>query len=119
MQLESTFQTTKKRYLTVKNNNHVEFPHEFINSINPKWIVVRNCKALYRDTLVGDIELHADFIKRDHDCNYFVMFANELQVKPKKYEYLTNESTFNIWFEHIDGSVVAVDEFVLELLLMY
>ena len=54
-----------KTYFWVNQFNN-KFPPEFIASKNKKYIVIEQCKAKYKDVLVGDVIMHADFIIRDH-----------------------------------------------------
>ena len=54
-----------------------KFPPEFIASRNSKWIVIEECKAIFKNQLVGDVLLHADFIHRDHYLDYSCCFVNE------------------------------------------
>ena len=53
------------------------FPPEFIASRNSKWIIIEECKATFKNQLVGDVVLHADFIHRDHYLDYSCCFVNE------------------------------------------
>ena len=98
-----------------------EFPPEFIASRNQKWIVIEECKATMRDTLVGDVILHADFIHRDHYLDYACCFINEEANKDTaKYE-LDNQlrKTFKLWFTDLHGNIVDMDAFVFRSLLIY
>ena len=111
----------KTYFITDKLENR--FPSQFVCSKNPRYIVVQHCKVLYNGSIASNIELHADFIKRDHYCDYFVMFCNENNLaKYKKYEYTDNSPTFNIWFTKM-GETIPLPEkditFKLQLLLIY
>jgi hypothetical protein len=96
------------------------FPPEFIASKNKRYIIVEQCKATYKDQLVGDVILHADFIKRDHYMDYACCFTNEIPNKDTaKYEYNDYSKDFNVWFTDLKGNNIEVDAFVLRLLLIY
>ena len=109
----------RKRYWIIKNDKNARLPADFVSSTNRKWIEIRQCKAKFHDVLIGDVELHSDLIKRDHDCDYFVMYVNELPVKPKKYEYNTTERDVRFWFTEMDGNNIDVEYFTVECLLIY
>ena len=97
------------------------FPPEFIASRNQKWIVVEECKAIFKNQLVGDVLLHADFIHRDHYLDYACCFINEEANKDTaKYEMdsLTRQ-TFKLWFTDLHGELVDIDAFVFRALLIY
>ena len=75
------------------------FPPEFVSSKNRKWIVVQGCKATFKDKLVGDVIMHADFIQRDHFLDYSCCFVNEDASRDvAKYEIINDIKTFRIWF---------------------
>lgn len=96
------------------------FPPEFIASRNQKFIVVEECKATFKDQLVGDIILHASFVLRDHYLDHAVCFINEdANRNTAKYEYPSNIGSFEVWFTDLHGNLVDVDGFVLRTLLIY
>ena len=96
------------------------FPPEFVASRNSKWIVIEECKAIFKNQLVGDVILHADFIHRDHYLDYACCFVNEEANKDTaKYEYDSNISTFKLWFTDLHGETVDMDAFVFRSLLIY
>ena len=97
-----------------------KFPPEFIASRNPKWIIIEECKAIFKNQLVGDVVLHADFIHRDHYLDYSCCFVNEEANKDTaKYEYDNNVATFKLWFTDLHGETVDMDAFVFRSLLIY
>jgi hypothetical protein len=111
---------SKTYFWTNELNN--QFPPEFIASKNQKYIVVEQCKATYKDTLIGDVIMHADFIQRDHYMDYACCFVNEQPNRDTaKYEYknVGNKNTFKIWFTDLYGNDISVDAFALRLLLIY
>ena len=111
--------TVTKTYLWT-NTYNTQFPPEFIASRNNRYIIIEQCKAIYNDTLIGDIILHCDFIERDHFCDYSACFVNEEPNKDTaKYEYVGYKNSFNIWFSDMDLNRVQVDKFMLRLLLIY
>ena len=128
-------QTTTKTYFWVSKecsqeiksgNNDAKtftftFPPEFIASRNPKWIVIEECKATFKNQLVGDVVLHADFIHRDHYLDYSCCFVNEEANKDTaKYEYdNTTDARFKLWFTDLHGELVDMDAFVFRALLIY
>ena len=67
---------TTKTYLWT-NTLNTAFPPEFVASKNPRYIIIEQCKAIYNNTLIGDVILHADFIERDHFMDYAACFVNE------------------------------------------
>ena len=92
----------KTYFVTDKFEN--KFPADFISSRNKKYIVVQDCKCIIDGSMPSDVELHADFIKRDAYCDHFVMFCNDTALKKyKKYEYDSHDTTFKIWFTDLDG----------------
>lgn len=142
-----------KRYL-VTDTLITPLPHDFIHSQNEKYIEVVSCKFFVDDNLIApsspsepDIEaiqtlkfisLHADFIQDKRYLDSYVMFCNDYYNQRKKYQQLTKESQFRIWFKEIDGKIIdmvrgddgfyhqTIDashkrkiRFVLELLLIY
>ena len=108
---------TKTYFCTSKLKNR--FPSEFIQSKNPRWIIVQQCKALYNGFLISDISMHASFIERDHYEDYFCLFTNENRTKYKKYSYNSQRQDFEIWFKNMKGESIIPDAFMLELLLIY
>jgi hypothetical protein len=111
---------SKTYFWTNQLNN--TFPPEFIASMKQKYIVVEQCKATYKDTLVGDVIMHADFIQRDHYMDYACCFVNEQPNRDTaKYEFKNagNKNSFNIWFTDLYGNNIEVDAFALRLLLIY
>ena len=110
----------KTYFATDKLEN--EFPPEFVSAIGKKYIVVRLCWATVDGYLVGDLMLHADWIKRDYYLDHFVNIVNVINggTQPDKYEYPEcAPRTFKIWFTDLHGNVVVPDAFVLKLLLSY
>jgi hypothetical protein len=110
-----------KTYFWTNQLNNV-FPPEFIASKNQRYIVVEQCKATYKDQLVGDVIMHADFIQRDHYMDYACCFVNEQPNRDTaKYEFKNtgNKNSFNIWFTDLYGNNIEVDAFALRLLLIY
>ena len=97
-----------------------EFPPEFIASRNPKWIVIEECKATFKNQLVGNVILHASFIHRDHYLDHACCFVNEEANKDTaKYEYNSNVARFELWFTDLHGELVDIDGFVFRSLLIY
>lgn len=108
-----------KTYLWT-NTLTTDFPPEFVGSKNNRYIVVEQCKAIYNNSLVGDVILHADFIERDHYCDYACCFVNEdPNRKTAKYEYLGTKPSFKVWFTDMNLKPVEVQSFMLRLLLIY
>ncbi len=121
--------SVRKTYL-VANTLNVQLPSDFICSRNKRYIEVRECKAIYNGSLIGDITVHADFIERDHYLDYFCCFANDTRSKYKKYEYNGYRDSFNIWFKDFtqndldfsknsSGVNSSNNYFVIEFLLIY
>lgn len=108
---------TKTYFCTSQKNNR--FPSEFIQSKNPRYIIVQQCKAKYNGFLVADIEMHASFIERDHYEDYFCIFTNENRTKYKKYSYMSSRQDFELWFTDMQNNIIEPDSFLLELLLIY
>ena len=97
------------------------FPPEFIASRNRKWIIIEECKATFKEQLVGDVLMHADFIHRDHYLDYACCFINEEANKDTaKYECDSSlKQTFKLWFTDLHGELVDLDAFVFRALLIY
>ena len=99
-----------------------ELPPEFVNAIGRKFIEVRLCWGTVDNYLVGDLMLHADWIKRDYYLDHFVNIVNVINGggHPDKYEVSDFPiKKIKIWFTDLKGNVVVPDAFVLKLLLMY
>lgn len=109
---------TVKTYL-ITNQYLTDFPPDFRCSKNERYIIVQQCKCIYKDFLVGDVELHADFIERQAYCDHMCIYCNEIRTKYKKYRYTGDSRNFRIWFTLMDGTVVEPQHFKLELLLIY
>ena len=108
-----------KTYLWT-NTLQTDFPPEFVCSKNQRFIVIEQCKAIYNNTLIGDIIMHADFIERDHFCDYSACFVNEQPNRDTaKYEYNGTKKQFNVWFTDMNLNEISVDKFMLRLLLIY
>ena len=102
---------TQKRYF-VTNKLVNEFPVEFINSRNKRHVIVLTCTLQLDEpdiqdeieefTILKFITMHSDFI---HDCRYmdsFITYCNRDPIYPKKFEQLTMQRTFTLWFKSID-----------------
>ena len=97
-----------------------KLPPEFVASRNPKYIVIEECKAIFKSQLVGDVLLHADFILRDKYLDSACCFVNEEANKDTaKYEYNSSKSEFQLWFTDLHGNLVEMDGFVFRSLLIY
>lgn len=112
-----------KRYFIVKDKYKAILPPEFSNSQanrGERWIQVRQVKVMINKALVGDVELHSDLIKRDFDCDHFVMYSNE-QVPglPMKYEWNSLDQEINFWFTDMKGNRIQPENFTIVMLLCY
>ena len=97
-----------------------KLPPEFISSRNKKWIIIEECKATFKNQLVGDVLLHADFIMRDYYLDHACCFVNEQANKDTaKYEYNSTRPEFKLWFTDLHGKLVDMDGFVFRSLLIY
>ncbi len=96
-----------------------QFPWQFTATLKPKFIHVQHCRCIYKDSLVGDVQLHASFVLRDAYLNGFVCYTNTILTKYKKYEYTSSISNFNVWFTDMDGKPIDVQNFTLEMMLEY
>ena len=115
-----TSSTQMKTYLWT-NTVETRFPPDFVASRNRKWIVVEQCKATFKDALVGDVILHSDFVLRDSYLDHACCFINEESNREvAKYEFTGQIiPKFKVWFTNLKGENVDVDAFVLRLLLIY
>jgi len=109
---------THKTYYCVSTSNS-RFPMDFNTSMRPKFIHVMHCRTISRDYLTGDIQLHASFIQRDGHMDDFVCFTNTVLTKYKKYAFTGNRPDFRLWLTNMQGEVVIVAGFILELMLEY
>ena len=109
---------------------HFRFPEQFIQSTNRKWIVVQHALLSYEDPqnpgrmlMSDDVILHSSFVKRDPYVDHAVMLCNEVRTKYKKYEYISHDTNFDIWFTSFshDDWVFPYDstKFFIELMLIY
>lgn len=116
------FWVTMKDAEVVDGKFKIKLPPAFCDSKNPRQIIVMQCKATYKNTLVGDIVMHADFIKDDHWFDYAVCFINEEpNRKTAKFAYKDYRRDFSIWFSDLDGNSIHdnLDAFALRMLLIY
>jgi hypothetical protein len=98
----------------------IPLPVFFTRSQNPdKYIVVRSCKAMVSNSLVGDVKFHSDIVRENPFDDYFICFSNELMVKPKKYKWNNTSKTIKIWFTDMRNEAVGVLQYHVDLLLMY
>lgn len=122
--------SVQKRYFWVTMDSaektstgyRIRFPSAFCSSMNPRQIIVMECMATYKHTLVGDIVMHADFIIDDYWFDHAVCFINkEPNRKTAKYDYNSYKQEFNFWFTDLKGVSVNndIDAFGMRLLLIY
>jgi hypothetical protein len=103
-----------------RNLIEIELPVYFrISKSKNKDIVVRNCKIVLHDALVNDIKLHSDIVKENPYDDHFICFTNELMVKPKKYRWNSTNNTIKIWFTDIKNNIIPVDDYLIDILLVY
>jgi hypothetical protein len=109
-----------KTYLST-NTLETEFPSDFLSSTNDKFITVMNCRCIYIDYLVADVQLHVDFIERSQYMDSFCIFTNTIMTKYKKYQVLHPRRKFKIWFTDMAGHDITnlIQSFVLELMLTF
>jgi hypothetical protein len=106
--------------LAAQNEYEIKLPEYFTSSIRlEKYIVVRNCKALFNKELVGDLKVHSTIVQKNPYDDYFVCFANELMVKSKKYFWNSGSKYIRIWFTDMKNQPITVNDFLLDLLLVY
>ena len=112
---------------------HFRFPEPFIHSTNPRYIEVhyitvatkdaQNNNLVQKESMTGDIILHADFIKRDAYLKHTVMLCNQMRTKFKKYEYISPDQEFTVWFtSFVDKKYNFTydnTKFVIEMMLIY
>ena len=109
-----------KRYF-VTNTLKSSLPLQFVTSKAKKYISFIHCRLVLNNALIGDVSIHSDLITDLPYLNYFVSFVNVDIAKRKKWEMLFDQRDIRVWFQDLNGSVVAVNDgdFVLELLLEY
>ena len=134
----------QKRYF-VTNKLVNEFPTDFVNSKNPRHVIVINCTIFIDEPEIADdieafctpkyVTLHADFI---HECRHldsFVMYCNRNTTYPKKFEQFAQQRVFKVYFKDVDQQTIQMEwdekekayltpdnrkiRFVLEMLLSY
>jgi hypothetical protein len=110
---------TLRNDLTATNKVEVKLPVFFTNSMNNRFIEVRNCKVIYRNALVNDVKFHSDLVKEDPFDDHFVCFTNEVLVKPKKYRWNSSDKTITFWFTNMNNQEVEIDQYHIDILLMY
>ena len=112
---------------------YFRFPEPFIHSTNPRSIEVHyitvatkdgsNDNVVQKESMTGDIILHADFIKRDAYLKNTVMLCNQMRTKFKKYAYTSPDQIFKVWFtSFVDKDYKFAYEntkFVIEMMLIY
>ena len=97
-------------------------PRDFLASKNEKFIHVIGCKVIYKESLVGDLMVHGDFITQQPYMDSFVCFANTYLPNYKTYDYSRcRRPSFKVWFTGMNGNDVTdlVDNFLLELMLEF
>ncbi|KAK8844267.1 hypothetical protein M9Y10_010787 [Tritrichomonas musculus] len=110
-------------------NNHFAFmyPQEFVSPSNvekDKYIIFQYCRCTYKNSINGEIEVHANFVPRDNYCDSLVYYAN-LQVPDDNRKYKVNSNRkqgFEVWFTNGKGdgtTTIVPDDFVLFLKLIY
>jgi hypothetical protein len=95
----------------------VDLPDAFMSASTPKWIHVRNVRALHYSNIAHDIKLHGTVVGLAPYDDSYICFCNELLVKPKKYAYNNNNKTLSFWFKDMKGEYVYIDAFVIEIML--
>jgi hypothetical protein len=65
----------------------------------------------------GDVKMHSSIVSLAPYDDSFACFCNELLVKPKKFQYHSNNKTLSFWFLDMNGNEVVIDSFVIELML--
>ena len=138
-----------KRYFTT-DTLITKFPPDFSYSKNKRFVEIVNVNIFINDSKIDDtinafhqpkyVSMHSDFVQDRRDLDSFVQFTNMIYPKRKKYELLSQQLDFTIWFKDICGTVLnsnnltRIDDFyehiispthkrkikfVLELLLVY
>jgi hypothetical protein len=97
----------------------IQLPPDFLNSRNIKHIVVRNVKSLVEYSPYANIKFHSTIVHENPWDDHFICFADEQLVKPKKYEWRSAKTTIKIWFTDIRNFKLTVDDYTIELLLIY
>ena len=110
---------TSKTYFWTNTKENI-LPAEFVASRNKKWIIVEECKAILNDTLIGDVIMHASFVQRDAYLDSSVCFVNEEANRDTaKYEIISYQPSFKIWFTDLFQKPIEPQAFTLRLLLIY
>jgi hypothetical protein len=120
-----TINTKPLKFIDMPNTNGAgtrktilfDLPNVFLEASNPKWIYIRHCRALYYGNLPADVKLHSTIVSLSPYDDSFVAFCNETLVKPKKFQYNSNEKTIQFWYKDCFGQEVPIDAFVIELML--
>jgi hypothetical protein len=104
----------QKTYLAT-NTLVTDFPNDFRNSKNPKWVVFQNCRCVYmndhmNEYITNDIRVHADWVERDRYLDSFVGFANTVHTKYKPWEVQHSKTNFKIWFTDMKGNKILTNE---------
>ncbi len=107
-----------KRYFHTQDKEFT-LPNDFMTSPNKRYIVVQHCAAIVEDVLVGDLMVHCNFIEYDDYCDSFIMLANKIQTKYRKYEFTSYKNKYKIWFTDLKGNIIEPEAFVLSCLLIY
>jgi hypothetical protein len=96
-----------------------DLPFNFLEASGQKYIHIRHVKALHNKSMPGDVKLHSSVVSLAPYDDSFACFCNETLVKPKKFQYNSNNKTLSFWFKDMIGNEVDIDAFVIELLLEY
>ena len=95
-----------KRYFVIHTNGQTEFdyPTEFINSQNKKYVHVLNAQLYVEDIDNPNIFerpnyafLHASFVQDMPYCDSMVVMCNDESGDRKKYQQFSKDRTFRVW----------------------
>ena len=131
MYVASSYRPAVKRHYSVKIPEMenplivVQYPHEFVESPNKKFVRVLavNVTCIATEDAFGNefangqylkpshIAFHATFNQEYDNSNHFICMSNEQLVKAKEYEQYTTQMSFKLWFkDELSGDLLTPDD---------
>ena len=119
----------------VPTSGIIQFPHEFVESVNPKFVQVLkvNCYVPLETDAYGNecvyplyatpenISVHSTFNQNFSQNDRFICFTNEELTTPKMFQQFTSQLFFHVWFKDMDGNVLPIEnaKITIQTILIY
>ena len=103
-----------KRYITIKNTKILNLPSWFYDFQGRKWISIVSFTFINYDNSdiisYEDIELHADFVKKDDTLNGYLCNSGNTIHKRPKWEIFDDQRMITFDLTPMNGSTMTFDE---------